>query len=43
MRETVLINNNYIMAQDEKLLGNHSSIQLVWSDLRLEIIGHLWM
>lgn len=43
MRDTVLINNNYITVQDEEVLGNHSSIQLARSDLRLEIIEHLWM
>lgn len=43
IREIVLMNNNYIVVQDEELLGNHSSIQLAWSDLRLEIIGHVWM
>lgn len=35
------MNNNYIVVQDEELLGNHSSMQLAWSDLRLEIIGHV--
>lgn len=30
MRETVLINNNYITVQDVELLGNHCSVQLVW-------------